>query len=283
MVELFTALRSGLQKSIRTFRQDKRKIEYIEKRKHDEQIKELNKHIDLLREKFNQIHIALNYLDLLDVKEIDDPAAKLNPVEVINKHERTTLMVFGGMACSVGMPPKEFFNSLPENNLNIIFVKDFLQCWYQRGLVGKSVDIGTTTKYLESIIPKETERLVCLGTSAGGYAAIRFGVDLGAARIITFSPQTKISHRVFNRFKSLDSRIDDINLNGSDLDLNEFLSCKKNRNIELYYGVENKTDVIEALHIKEYIKSRPLKTSTHNVAAYLKERGLLKDILRDIK
>lgn len=283
MTGFITILRSKIKQTIFNFIDERRTVEFIDKRMHDEQIAGLNKQIDLLREKFNQLHIALNYLDLLKVKEIDDPAAKLNPVEIINKNERKTLMVFGGMLSKVGMmPPKEFFNSLVGNDLNIIFVKDFLQCWYQKGLVGKSVDIETTTEYLKTIIPKESETLICLGTSAGGYAAIRFGVDLGAARIIAFSPQTKISQKVFNRFKSLDSRLDDLNLKNSDLDLNTFLSGQINRNIELYYGKGNKTDVNEALHIKEHILPRPLNTSTHNVAAYLREKGLLKDILRTL-
>ena len=91
----------------------------------------LTEQVELLRNKFNQIHEALNYSDLLKIKEIDDPAAKLSAVEIIDKGYPKTLLVFGGMATRPSMPPKEFFKSFSDKDMNIIFVKDFRQCWYR--------------------------------------------------------------------------------------------------------------------------------------------------------
>ena len=246
------------------------------------QNKELKKQINLLRNKFNQMHEALIYLDLLKIKEFDDPSAKLSPVEIINKNSSKTLLVFGGMATRPSMPPKEFFKSFMNRDINIIFIKDFMQCWYQKGLIGKSNDIQTTSEYLASIIPKETENLICLGTSAGGYAAIRFGVELNADRILAFAPQTHITKRAFNRLKLLDSRILDIDLNSSDLDLAKYLSKKSHPNIELYYGFRNENDVAAASHIGNFVKHYKFDTDTHLVGAFLKKKGLLSEILESI-
>ncbi len=247
-------------------------------------LKQQTEQLELLRNKFNQIHEALNYSDVLKIREIDDPSAKLSPVEIINKNAKKTLIVFGGMALKPSMPPKEFFKTFMKKNINVIFVKDFEQCWYQKGLLGKSHDLESTYRYLKSIIPKETEHLISIGTSAGGYAAIRFGVQLKAERILAFAPQTNITRKIFQQFKSLDSRIGDLDLDSdTDLDLSKYLSKNKiESKIELYYGKYNRGDELAATNIKEYITIHTYPTGTHMIATYLKNQKLLDKILESI-
>ncbi|MCP3921785.1 MAG: hypothetical protein GY714_04290 [Desulfobacterales bacterium] len=245
-------------------------------------IESLEKNIELLRDKTFQIHEAMNYLDLLEIKEIDDPAAKLSPVEIVNKKSTKTLIVFGGMALQPSMPPKEFFRSFSDKELNLVFVKDFKQCWYQKGLLGKSNDIKSTIKYLKSIIPNTTQKLITLGTSSGGYAAIRLGVELNANKIIAFSPQTKIANSVFKRFKSIDSRIIDIDFENVDLDLELYLSKHKNLNIDVYYGNENIEDKLAVDHINQHVNAYPFPTKSHSIANYLKKNNKLDIILSKI-
>lgn len=242
----------------------------------------LTEQVELLRNKFNQIHEALNYSDLLKIKEIDDPAAKLSAVEIIDKGAEKTLLVFGGMATRPSMPPKEFFKSFSEKDMNIVFVKDFKQCWYQNGLVGKSHDVESTIRVLGGLIPPSTKNLICLGTSAGGYAAIRFGVELNADRIIAFAPQTLIGTQVFKRFKSADSRIEEVDINSPDFDLAKILSVKPHGNIEVHFGQFNEADSAAADHIKEYVNLYPYPFKGHGIAAYLKGNGTLKEILSTI-
>lgn len=248
------------------------------------ELNDLRLQIELLRNKFVTMHQGLVHSGAFKVKEIDDYAAKLSPVEFFDKGAEETLIVFGGMATRPSMPPKEFFASFMLKKINIIFVKDFQQCWYQNGLVGLTSDIESTVLYLKSLIPHQTKKLTCLGTSAGGYASIRFGVSLNADRILSFSPQTKINDAIFEKFKSLDSRIDEVDFNyNSDLDLALFLSSVKYKGkIELFVGKENKQDYKAANKLSEFSTIYSFPTGTHNIAGFMKKNGLLDSVLSSI-
>jgi len=238
----------------------------------ERKIESLENKLFLLNDKINSLHEALNSLDVFEMKNIDDVSSRMLPVETINKNSTKTLIAFGGMTQGLSMPPKEFFKSLVHKDINIIFVKDFKQCWYQKGLLGKTSDVENSIEYLKNIIPKTTENLVALGASAGGYAAIRFGIALNADRILAFSPQTFIDEetaRVFSKSCLRDMIFDNI-----DLDLKKTLDKYNPKSkIEVYYAGDNYRDKIAVDHIKDYIKEYSYETDTHLLASYLKEKG----------
>lgn len=247
----------------------------------ERKIKSLENKLSLLNNKLNNIHEALNYLDVFKMKEFDDLSSRMLPVEIIDKESTKTLIVFGGMSSGISMPPKEFFNSLIYKDINILFVKDFKQCWYQEGLLGKTNDIDSTVIYLQEIIPKRSQYLVTLGASAGGYAAIRFGIELNADRIMAFSPQTLIDKEMASVFSK--ESLSRLNFGSNDLDLKKILSEKnKINNIEVYYGELNNRDRINVEHIKEYVKRFSYNTDEHLLAAFLKNKGILESILETI-
>lgn len=252
--------------------------DYVFERK----IQSLENKLFLLNDKLNNFHEVFNYLDLFENKEASDIISNMLPVEIINKDSSKTLLAFGGMSAGLSMPPKEFFKSLSSDDINIIFIKDFKQCWYQNGLLGKSHDIDTTIAYLRTIIPKTTKTLITLGASAGGYAAIRFGIPLNADRIMAFSPQTLIDKEtasVFSKSCLRHLNFDDDN----NLDLLKFFEkTHMKNNIEVYYGKHNNRDRKAIEHICEYIKEFPFETDSHLLASFLKEKGILKEILGSI-
>jgi len=245
---------------------------------------QLEKKIALVQNKFNKLHEVLCYSEVLKPKELDDVAAQFSPIEILDKKADTTVLVFGGMATRPSMPPKEFFATFSTYNANIVFVKDFKQCWYQKGLLGITQDVESTSQYLRSIIPKSSTKLICIGTSAGGYGAIRFGIDLSADKIIVFSPQTKINKLIFKRFKSLDSNFDDLG-KLEHLDLYNYLShvSKKkpdNLNIDIHYGSQNVIDSSNAKHIEDFANLYPHSSKSHNIASFLKQSNKLAVIIR---
>lgn len=71
-----------------------------------------------------------------------------------------------------------------------IFVRDIFKQWYLKGI---NADIDTPEK-LYSFLKQETEgmKVVCMGSSAGGYAAILYGSLLGAERVIAFNAQFEL-------------------------------------------------------------------------------------------
>lgn len=247
----------------------------------ERKIKSLENKLSLLNDKLNNIHEALNYLDIFETQSFDNLSSRMLAVELIDRKSEKTLIVFGGMASGISMPSREFFNSLSHKNINIIFAKDFKQCWYQKGLSGKTQDINSSIAYLQSLIPETTQELTTLGASAGGYAAIRFGIGLEADRIMAFSPQTLIDEETASVFAK--NCVGELQFGSDDLDLNKVLSkIDKKYNIEVYYGLLNSRDKKNVNHIKTYVKEFAYDTDEHLLAAFLKKQGTLNNILDTI-
>lgn len=73
----------------------------------------------------------------------------------------------------------------------IIFVRDIYKQWYVTGINEKCPDVVSTAELLRA--KTEGYRVTTAGNSAGGYAAVLFGILLSAERIFTFSGQWDIT------------------------------------------------------------------------------------------
>jgi hypothetical protein len=95
------------------------------------------------------------------------------------------------------MAPFEFLSVLGSGDTGRVFVRDLDQCWYQRGVRGLSTDLAGTTAALRGVVDAAAPgRVVTVGTSAGGFAAMYFGCELGADLALAFGPQTFTSRRL---------------------------------------------------------------------------------------
>ena len=150
-----------------------------------------------------------------------------------NKKSENLIISFGGSAKAFGgILPFEFLNFLDNkfSDYDKHFYIDIHQKWYNKGIDGISNDIESTIAYLRQEIEKY-KKVVFLGTSAGGYAAILFGSLLNIQIIIAFAPQSII--------------------NGDDLNENyKNLSKIINNTTKYYiYGSLNYNDVNDLHHI----------------------------------
>ncbi len=109
----------------------------------------------------------------------------------MESESRTLLITFGGMKSMAGIASFEFValtNSMPVKRL---FVRDPRQSWYHRGMPKHGSSLANVVDALRSFLAAhEVDRLVTVGNSAGGYAALVFGTLLGADAVLSFSPQT---------------------------------------------------------------------------------------------
>ena len=127
---------------------------------------------------------------------------------IINKN--TGLIIcFGGMAQQfLGIPPFEFLNYLSKiytTTCDLYFIVDKNQCWYHKGIDGITTTIDETIVYLDEIIVKGNyDKVLFMGTSAGGYGAILFGsLCKHVTHVISFVPQTIIETYIDNHYLNL--------------------------------------------------------------------------------
>lgn len=94
----------------------------------------------------------------------------------------------------LGIPRFEFVRASGAINENKIFVCDPYQAWYQRGITAELNSVRTLASFLSQRIEDiRPERVVMIGNSMGGFAALLFGCILKVDKAIAFSPQISVS------------------------------------------------------------------------------------------
>ena len=104
-----------------------------------------------------------------------------------NPTSKAIIIAFGGINNEMGIPVFEFFNIMKNKNFTKVFVRDLRQSWYHRG-VDESYNISDLCRKLKLIIESfqvknNKKRVIFIGNSAGGYAALIFGVLLNVDKI----------------------------------------------------------------------------------------------------
>jgi hypothetical protein len=193
-------------------------------------------------------------------KNIEKLDNSINEHYINNKNDKI-IVSFGGMAMKLGGIPRfEFLNYLDSNFKNecdVIFYVDRHQNWYHTGIDGISTNIQDTVLYLNNKLGKY-RKIIFIGSSAGGYAAILFGsLCKNVTAVVAFCPQTFIPTKMQlpqeyqNRNFNLDNRYINIkhiindttiyNLYGDPLDqniLHHIEQCKNiddKQNVHRYY------------------------------------------------
>jgi predicted esterase YcpF (UPF0227 family) len=123
------------------------------------------------------------------------------PCELLDLNGSETLIVcFGGLYLKMGgVPPFEFLNFLSKTynkKYDYAFYVDLLQqstqqiLRYHKGLIGISSNIEETSEYLKQLIKNGNyKKVIFMGISGGGYAAILFGSLCDVTKVIAFIPR----------------------------------------------------------------------------------------------
>jgi predicted esterase YcpF (UPF0227 family) len=128
--------------------------------------------------------------------------------KIINGN-KNLIICFGGMALKFGgILPFEFLNYLSATYTDIcdlIFFIDKQQCWYHKGIQNITNNIDETVLYLNNIVDAGNyEKVIFMGTSAGGYAAILFGSLCNKVdNVISFIPQTIVKNPIDLKYSNL--------------------------------------------------------------------------------
>ncbi len=201
------------------------------------------------------------------------------------------LVAFGGIAGELGIPPFEFFNLSKEFNVNRIYVRDLTQSWYQMGLPGLADNVEEVSLVLkEKISELNANKVVFIGNSMGGYAAILFGILLNADIVHAFSPQTFINrfHRFIYRDRRWRKYLTNVYKNSHKkyFDLRKVIhqdSRKLHCEINIYYSSNHRLDKIHAEHMKNIgiITLHSYAEGGHRLVKTLRDEGSLKSIINN--
>ena len=202
-----------------------------------------------------------------------------------NDEIKPLIIAFGGISGGIYQPVFEFKNFLQKTvDCHFIFVKDTNQCWYHKGAIGLGNDIETVSHNLKNIINTiNYSKVVTIGGSMGGFAALLFGSLLNVDGIISFSPQTFIDKesRKLHGDDRWSKQLKYVHKNFNRIFFD--LSNLKFNNIKVYsiYGKEDRLDKIHS----EKLRSKGINISSysggHNVVKTIRDNGELIKIIND--
>ena len=167
----------------------------------------------------------------------------------------------------------EFLNYLSKIYLNVCdlyFIIDKKQCWYHKGIDGITTTIEETVVYLEEIINKGNyNKVLFMGTSAGGYAAILFGsLCKNVNCVISFIPQTVLNNPKNLKYKNLKDII------------NEYTQYIIHGDI----SVSNMQNLHHILHCENIKDNKNVQIVRHNGLdmKQLRDNGSIKKMIDDV-
>ena len=92
----------------------------------------------------------------------------------------------------------EWKKNIVQSARKVIFVRDVQKQWYVEGINSQVNSIEKLCALLKA--ESQGMDVVCVGNSAGGYAAVLVGCKLNAARIFSFSGQFSLLHQLEGEF-----------------------------------------------------------------------------------
>jgi len=250
---------------------------------HERRIGHLTQQLEL--ERVKQLSLMSILVEAFNLKVVESGSkfASIAPIERRDGDSKCAVLAFAGLAQSLSMPIAEFNQMSARHDQLIYFLKDHHQAWYQQGLLGLSTDVETTVEVLKSLLAPAAEDLRMFGVSAGGFAAIMFGVLLNARKVVAIAPQTLINAETVDKFRSRDTRKARV-LEGQYLDL--LALCKQNKSTEIHvhYAAHHADDSLAALRLEGLpgVCLHAHDYDAHTVAAWLKSTGGLDAVLAPI-
>jgi tetratricopeptide (TPR) repeat protein len=194
----------------------------------------------------------------------------------------TLVLVFTGGSDSVSMPLAVFDRFLAARGVTAIYLKDFRRLMYLNGVASFGDDFQTSIRALQQLQQRlGAARLYTIGDSAGGFAAIRYGVELDAVCALSFGGDThwapgRGEFALFaNHLRSYFA--------AEAMDLRPFVAARNGcGRIRLVYGENEKRDKLHADHLSDLnrVELCPVAgRSDHNILCWLAMNDGLAELL----
>lgn len=162
----------------------------------------------------------------------------------------------------------EWYNLRVSKSHKHIFVRDIYKQWY---LTGINAEINNPEKLLD-FLRNETAgyKVITLGSSAGGYAAVLYGSLLQADQVMIFNAQFEVSSLLSRSTE----KINPLLFRLKEEAVSKYFDIKKfiNENIDIFYFYSNKSkwDVEQYKHIKDLKINKISFSTAHHGIPFLK-------------
>ena len=133
------------------------------------------------------------------------PAGDVDWMVDVRPGASTLLVAFAGIGPRDRPPTFSFLRAVGELHASAVFVRDPHRAWYHHGVPGLGGSIDAVAARLRRLADAaNARRVITLGTSVGGYAAILFGRLIDADLAIAFAPPTFLGASM--RFRTRNGR-----------------------------------------------------------------------------
>jgi hypothetical protein len=188
--------------------------------------------------------------------------------------------LFHGRAEELMMQPLTFLRETGLIHTNLILLKDYYRFFYHAGLNREITDVDAIIARLRRCREKlpHVRQTFCLGTSAGGYAAILFGYYLHVDLVYAFGPPTRIN---LDRLKKSGGCKDIWRIPEQHRDLARLLAKHNGQTrYKIFYCDGYGPDRAYAEHLQDLpgVELHPQPGNTHYVVQPMYESGRLREI-----
>ena len=201
---------------------------------------------------------------------------------------RSVVLVFGGIRDLEGAVLPRLDANLQLQRINTLYLSDPRRLFLMSGLESFG-DYRQSLEGLRAVFARwKVEEVFCLGVSAGGYAAIAYGLDLRARRILTLAAPTTLVGPVMEadgRASILAGRVRAA-VTDRNLDLRPLIEAAADPpQIINYYAVDSPKDVLQADHLRGLpnVILKPLTGRIgHDVAHHLAASGAYPQVIAEL-
>lgn len=221
--------------------------------------------------------------DQLSPTAPDEPGVQLELAE-----GEPLVIAFGGLAERGNQPAFEFARFTRRLGAQRVLLRDHHRAWYHRGVHGVGDDLPAVEAYLRDVIGRaRPSRVVVVGASAGGFAAMLLGHRLDADVVHAFAPQTFIDPALRRRrreprwSREVGALVASGRYDARYGDLAPLLASPGRTVHHVWYDVVEQEDVVHVTHVAgiEGVRLHAFPRGGHHIVRWLRDEGHLGPIV----
>jgi hypothetical protein len=236
---------------------------------------------DQLNKTVKMIYLTDKQIHSFSRKKLSSNVNFYQSTKAVNPH-KSLLICFCGHVNRLFLPIPVFLQSIPEDDFDVLIYSDPSGYAYLTGVPEFSNGLNTLFEDTQKFIDfKSYKRLITLGTSGGGSAALYFGVKIKAEKAIS----------VCGKHRALSKKLAQKNTSGM-LDVFQFDKIDQQEmaatstQFKLVFGEKNHEDTVGALSLRKHMKKAQLLSikdlSEHNAFMFFLIKGKLSEFIHNL-